>query len=181
MGCKTHNFKYCHQSHPNRSYIFDELSDTYSLLFRAYKDRHKENIAQYGLLNAPQWLRVFYGDENGSLPIQKAANMFFLIRSKKPKVSDIKYHLKDLKNPLPPTMEFERFKIWQSRLRKLTVYMDSQKPRGLRGLWMDKRDGAQWFTFRAVLIIGGVGHLLSVLALAVSIVQTVGTFRGLRL
>jgi hypothetical protein len=56
------------------------------------------------------------------------------------------------------------------------AYLDSQKPTGISSLWADQRDSSQWFTFWAVIVIGGVGIVLTTLGLIVSIVQTVGTF-----
>lgn len=45
---------------------------------------------------------------------------------------------------------YERYPVFEDRLRILVAYMDSQKPGGLRGLWYDKRDSGAWFTFWAV-------------------------------
>jgi hypothetical protein len=57
--------------------------------------------------------------------------------------------------------------------------MDCQKPSGIRGVWADKRDTSQWFTFWAVVIFGSLSMIFSSLGLIVSIVQTVVTFNGL--
>jgi hypothetical protein len=48
---------------------------------------------------------------------------------------------------------YERYPMFEDRLRILVAYMDSQKPGGLRGLWYDKRDSGAWFTFWAVRLL----------------------------
>jgi len=156
-----------------------ELSTTYSLLFRSQKDRHHENLLQYALLPAPLWLRALYVNVPGTLSDEVAANMSYFLREGVPRVSDIEYHLKHIDTKLPPTELFERYQIWGDRLRQLKAYMDSQKPGGIRGLWADKRDSLQWYTFWAVIIVGGASVILSIMGLMVSIVHTVGTFKGL--
>jgi hypothetical protein len=179
LGCQKFRFRYCHNSHSAQSPIFDELSETYSLLFRSHKDTYQENLAQYGLLPVPQWLRVCYGDENGVLSPRIATNMSYFLQPNRPRVSDIEYHIAGAKNKLPPTQLFEKYHIWRDRLRELKAYMDSQKPGGIRGLWADKRDSLQWHTFWAVIIVGSFSLILSFLGLVVSVVQTVGTFKGI--
>ncbi|PVH78709.1 hypothetical protein DL98DRAFT_516526 [Cadophora sp. DSE1049] len=179
IGREEYNFTWCPCSQPHMGPIFDELSETYSLLFRSRKNRLHEDLTQYGLLPVPQWLRVFYGNERGTLSAEEAPNMSYFLREGKPRVSDIEYHLQHINSKLPPTQLFEKYKIWGDRLRQLKAYMDSQKPGGIRGLWVDKRDSLQWYTFWAVIIVGGASVILSILGLMVSIVQTVGTFKGL--
>ena len=46
--------------------------------------------------------------------------------------------------------------------------MDSQKPRGIEGLWYDKRDELIRYTFWAVTIVGGTTLVLTILGLGVS-------------
>ncbi|KAK4941379.1 hypothetical protein LTR10_018648 [Elasticomyces elasticus] len=181
MGCQQYNknYDFCHQYDLFRSPIFDELSDTYSLLFRSRRDAYKENIREYGLLPVPQWLRVCYGDEKGTLSERIARDMSWFLHPKRPRVSDIEYHLQNADKRLLPTQLFERYRIWGDRLRELKAYMDSQKPGGIRGLWADKRDSGQWYTFWAVLIIGGLGLLISFLGLVAGIVQAVASFKAL--
>lgn len=156
-----------------------ELERTYSLLFRSHADEYEENLSQYGLLPIPQWMRVFYGNEKGTLSDRTAKNMSYFLQPNRPRVSDIEYHLLNAKDKLPPTQLFEKYGTWGDRLRQLKAYMDGQKPEGIRGLWADKRDSLQWYTFWAVIIVGSISLLLSFLSLAVSTVQTVGTFEGL--
>jgi hypothetical protein len=49
-----------------------ELAATYSLIIRSRKDTLKENLAQYGQLPIPQWLRVFCENESGTLDLKTA-------------------------------------------------------------------------------------------------------------
>lgn len=53
------------------------------------------------------------------------------------------------------------FPILRSRIANLQHQMLSVKPRSWREIWNDKRDLAQWYTFWAVLVIGGSGIALS--------------------
>jgi hypothetical protein len=63
------------------------------------------------------------------------------------------------------------FPILQSRLALLNHYFSNKLPRTWKELWNDKRDSASWFTFWAVLIIGGIGILLALLQVILQIVQ----------
>lgn len=157
-----------------------ELASTYSLLFRSHSDTYKKNVAEYGRLPSPQWLRVFYGDHGGPLSQSIAENLsYFTMSKRQSRVSDIEFHLAGLDRRLPPTQLFDEYPIWGDRLRMLKAYMDSQKPKGIRGLWQDKRDGLQWYTFWLVVIVGSASVFLSALSLVASVLQTVGTYRGL--
>lgn len=181
MGCRRWDGidTFCHESHPDLSYIVSQLSKTYSLLFRSRRDTYKENLREYGLLPVPQWLRICYADEHGTLPFRAAPDMSYFLHPKRERVSEIENHLAEANTRLPPTQSFDNYHIWQDRLRELKTYMDGQKPGGIRGLWADKRDSGQWYTFWAVIIIGGLGLILSFLGLVAGIVQAVGTFQGL--
>jgi hypothetical protein len=179
IACKRFKYAHCHEFDPSAGPITETLCEKYSLLFRSRRDTYDGNLAQYGLLPVPQWLRVFYGTEKGSLDVQSAKNMAYFLQPNRPRVSDIEYHLENAKTKLPPTQLFEKYLCWEDRLRKLKAHLDSQKPTGIQGLWADKRDSSQWFTFWAVIIIGGVSLVIACLGLAVSIAQTVGTFKGL--
>lgn len=113
------------------------------------------------------------------LPKRVCNNMSYFLQPGMPRVSDIEYHLADTKSKLPPTQPFKKYHIWRNRLRIIKAHIDNQKPKGIRGLWVDKRDSLQWYTFWAVVFVGSIGLVLSLLAMAVSIAQTVGTFKGL--
>lgn len=71
-------------------------------------------------------------------------------------------HTYDLIHDLP---------VLRSRLAVLQQHLTNQKPRAWRDLWHDKRDSAQWFTFWAVVIIGGLGIFLGFLQVVLQAVQ----------
>jgi hypothetical protein len=79
------------------------------------------------------------------------------------------------------SVAYNKFPVYESRLRELRYYMDSQKPRGLRQLWSDNRDSLSYYTFWGVILFGGMGILLAFFSLAVSIAQTVASFKALQL
>ena len=76
---------------------------------------------------------------------------------------------------------YAQFPIFETRLRQLRHYMDNQKPRGFRQLWVDRRDSLNYYTFWGVIIIGVLAILLALVSLAVSIAQAVASFRALDL
>ncbi len=63
------------------------------------------------------------------------------------------------------------FPVLRCRLVVLQRCLDVQKPRTWKELWQDKRNSAQWFTFWAVLILGGVGIFLTFLQVILQVVQ----------
>ncbi|KAI1737182.1 hypothetical protein F4680DRAFT_468382 [Xylaria scruposa] len=65
------------------------------------------------------------------------------------------------------------FPLFGQRLVKLQTFSRRQQPSKLTDLWRDRRDTLQWYTFWAVLVVGGLSILLSVLQLSVSIAQLV--------
>lgn len=97
--------------------LVNALSETYSILFRSRKDTYRDNQAQYGLLPAPQWLRVFYGNGHGSLGLQRAKNMSYFLEPNRPRVSDIEFHLAGAGAKLPPTQPFQKYGCWENRMR----------------------------------------------------------------
>ena len=76
---------------------------------------------------------------------------------------------------------YSRFPIFETRLRQLRNYMDNQKPRGLRQLWIDKRDSANYYTFWGVITIGVLTIFLALVSLAVGIIQAWASVRALDL
>ena len=68
---------------------------------------------------------------------------------------------------------YARFPIFETRLRQLRHYMDSQKPRGFRQLWKDNRDSLNYYTFWGVIIFGLLSVFLAFFSLAVSVAETV--------
>ena len=63
------------------------------------------------------------------------------------------------------------FPIYKSKLIALSHCMSQQRPRTWKELWQDKRDSDQWFTFWAVLVLGGFGLLIGLLQVILQIVQ----------
>jgi hypothetical protein len=55
----------------------------------------------------------------------------------------------------------EHFPVLGSRLVPLLRHLSNKQPQTWRQLWKDKRDSASWFTFWAVIIIGGIGIILA--------------------
>ncbi|KAH0565850.1 hypothetical protein GP486_000747 [Trichoglossum hirsutum] len=66
------------------------------------------------------------------------------------------------------------FPILRSRIASLQQQMSILKPRGWREIWQDKRDSAQWYTFWAVIAIGGSGILLSLIQVILQAAQLAG-------
>ncbi|OJJ42595.1 hypothetical protein ASPZODRAFT_20364 [Penicilliopsis zonata CBS 506.65] len=58
------------------------------------------------------------------------------------------------------------------RLLVVQQYNLKQQPSRVRDLWRDRRNPLQWYTFWAVLWLGGISTLLSVVQIAIGIVQT---------
>ncbi|KAI1359610.1 hypothetical protein F5Y08DRAFT_332211 [Xylaria arbuscula] len=65
------------------------------------------------------------------------------------------------------------FPILGSRLIAIQEFNLRQQPSKLRDLWRDRRSPLQWYTFWAVLIVGGLSILLAILQLVAAIVQVV--------
>ncbi|KAF2722642.1 hypothetical protein K431DRAFT_266215 [Polychaeton citri CBS 116435] len=63
------------------------------------------------------------------------------------------------------------FPIFGSRLAVLQEFNLKQQPSKLRDLWRDRRNPLQWYTFWAVLIIGGISNIIAILQLVVAIIQ----------
>ncbi|TGO50670.1 hypothetical protein BOTNAR_0384g00040 [Botryotinia narcissicola] len=76
-------------------------------------------------------------------------------------------------------LPYAHFGPLEHRVRILREYMDKQKPRGLRQLWMDSKDSFNYYTFRGVIIFGAVSVFLATASLAVSIAQTYASFKSL--
>jgi hypothetical protein len=63
------------------------------------------------------------------------------------------------------------FPVLRSRLARVSYHISERKPRSWKGLWRDKRDSAQWYTFWAVLMIGGLGLIFSFTQVVLQIIQ----------
>lgn len=69
------------------------------------------------------------------------------------------------------------FPLFGQRLTKLQDFSLRQQPSRLRDLWHDRRNPLQWYTFWAVLVVGGLSLVLAVLQLIVGILQVVYSAR----
>jgi hypothetical protein len=58
--------------------------------------------------------------------------------------------------------------VYGDRLLALKALL---RPTGIRGLWKDKRDSLQWYTFWAVVILGCFSAVMAFLQLGLSAVQ----------
>ncbi|RSL68868.1 hypothetical protein CEP53_002404 [Fusarium sp. AF-6] len=67
----------------------------------------------------------------------------------------------------------EDFPRLGQRLLQVQKFNLRQQPSKLADLWRDRRNPLQWYTFWAVLIIGGMANVVGVLQLAVAIYQAV--------
>lgn len=76
---------------------------------------------------------------------------------------------------------YKQFPTYERKIRILKSYMAQQKARTLRDLWRDRRDTLSWYTFWAVLVVGGAGIILTLASLGVSTAQTVAAFKALNL
>lgn len=68
------------------------------------------------------------------------------------------------------------FPILHDRFEALQTHLACQKARGLIQLWRDKRSTEAWYTFWAVVLIGGVGLFLSFVQTVLQIMQVLYGF-----
>ena len=71
----------------------------------------------------------------------------------------------------------EDFPMCGQRLARLQAFTLRQQPSNLRDLWRDRRNPLQWYTFWAVLIVGGLSILLALLQLGVAVAPLVVAMR----
>ena len=72
----------------------------------------------------------------------------------------------------------QHFPILGSRLAVIQEDTDHLQLNNITALWHDRRDLSRWYTFWAVLIIGGIGIILSGIQTLFTIVQTVYTIKS---
>lgn len=65
------------------------------------------------------------------------------------------------------------FPLLGQRLAKIQEFTLRQQPSKLTDLWRDRRNPLQWYTFWAVLVVGGFSILIGMLQLFVGIAQLV--------
>jgi hypothetical protein len=70
-----------------------------------------------------------------------------------------------------------RFPVLGGRLLELQAYNMRQNPGKLKELWRDRRNPLQFFTFWAVIVIGGLSILLSFLQILLSAAQLAVSLR----
>lgn len=85
-------------------------------------------------------------------------------------------------NELTRTRSFDKaqhFPILTPKLAPLQDYMLRQQPNHLMGLWTDRRDKLKWYTFWAVIVVGGLSVLLGVLQVILAAIQVAVSYRSL--
>ncbi|EGX90880.1 hypothetical protein CCM_07300 [Cordyceps militaris CM01] len=65
------------------------------------------------------------------------------------------------------------FPMLGSRLAAIQEFNLRQQPSRLRDLWRDRRNPLQWYTFWAVLVVGGLSIILAILQLTAAILAVV--------
>jgi hypothetical protein len=63
------------------------------------------------------------------------------------------------------------FPILSDRLDRIQRFIDGIQPNRIRSLWKDKRDILRWYTFWAVVILGGVNLVIAMVQAALSSAQ----------
>lgn len=63
------------------------------------------------------------------------------------------------------------FPMLGSRLAAIQEFNLRQQPSKLRDLWRDRRNPLQWYTFWAVLVVGGLSIILATLQLIVAVID----------
>lgn len=80
---------------------------------------------------------------------------------------DIKFMiLSIMENDMTETESFVRFPYFESRLRRVKMYLDSRQPTSMRELWVDRRDFRAWWVFWGGAFMGVV--LVGILGLQVA-------------
>ena len=165
-----------------------ELLQSWAMLFATDPDPNKR-AEEYDKLAKPEWMQEQTTDENPTDDNSKS-NKDLLTEYKNKHLgldasrwsadSTCYGHILSAslnKNSIP----YSHFLVFEARLRQLRQYMGNQKPRGFRQLWHDKRDSLNYYTFWGVIIFGGISVFLAFFSLAVSVAQTVASFRALEL
>lgn len=67
------------------------------------------------------------------------------------------------------------FPTFGARLLALQNYNKRRQPSKMTDLWRDRRNPLQWYTFWAVIWVGGAGILLGILQFVVGLVQVIYT------
>ncbi|KAL8676045.1 MAG: hypothetical protein Q9186_007394 [Xanthomendoza sp. 1 TL-2023] len=174
-----------------------EIFRTRSLLLTSHGKRTGSEITQhYGSLKAPSWLRLLahyklktWVDEEEPIKPEDAPHLSTFCVGADPTINEFCLEIEDhIDQRWPPDGQVElhekvklsNYPFYCERLRELRCYMDSQKPKGLRALWRDKRDSNTYYTFWLVSIFGALGVVLAIFSLAATIAQTWAQFAALQ-
>ena len=195
MLCRLYNCD-CSE-HSNVDEILKELSLTYEFLFGAPHDvaAAKKVRKLYGQTKAPAWLIGRHCSESTSRYFfkkwstrEKTVSDYIDMDNVDPN-TDTGLHLgtaslnsfytSRMNAHLTEEDFYKQFPTFKRRISVLERYMSHQRARTLKDLWRDRRDTLSWYTFWAVLIIGGFGLILTIASLAVSTAQTVAAFQAL--
>ncbi|PMD34321.1 hypothetical protein L207DRAFT_588921 [Hyaloscypha variabilis F] len=157
-----------------------EITQPWAILFRVSRNGKKRSIIhdQYAPLKyMPETLRRYLRDKHIGREIN--SDGFYYVAEARPTSLEVVYeHIVESSANKEPLL-YSQFPLFETRLRQLRHYMDSQKPRGLRQLWKDNRDSLNYYTFWGVIIFGVLSVVLAMFSLAVSVAQTVAAFRSL--
>lgn len=74
----------------------------------------------------------------------------------------------------------QHFPILGHRLAAIQDDIDHLQLTRITALWRDRRDLSRWYTFWAVLIIGGIGNVLSAIQTCFTIIQAVYAIKAFR-
>lgn len=152
-----------------------EVRKTWAMLFAADRTAKKRK-QYYKLVSGEKFLRTFEFDE---MRVFKDMRDHHLNAATERHFSNRSYR-RTLDSALnKETISYASFPTFETRLRQLRHYMDSQKPRGILQLWKDKRDTLNYYTFWGVIIFGSLSIFLAFFSLAVSVAQTIASFKAL--
>ena len=138
-------------------------------------------LATYNNTRAIWHTAAILGHNVGKEPEVMDITMKDLLPRDPPCIEDLVFHIQGILAYPPSAFEnYSGYQYFGDRLRELKTYMDSRKPRSLSQLWKDSRDSLQWWTFWAVIFVGGASLFLAFSSLAISIAQTVAAFRAIK-
>ncbi|CAM1505656.1 Fc.00g112930.m01.CDS01 [Cosmosporella sp. VM-42] len=89
-----------------------------------------------------------------------------------------RFKLGSLARPLTTIDASVHFPVLASRLLRLQRFVETRQARGLRALYYDQRNSYQWWTFWAVIWIGGISLFLSFVQTTLTAVQTVYSIKS---
>ncbi len=173
---------------PLASQFQRELYQSWAMLFATDQDL-KKRTDEYDKLPRPQWMvESEHGEVLNDANNKSNSDLLTDYRNKHLGLNigrwsqdSTSYH--DILTPSlnKNLIPYAHFPVFETRLRQLRHYMDNQKPRGFRQLWYDKRDSLNYYTFWGVIVFGSVSVFLAMFSLAVSMSQTIASFRALEL